>query len=102
MICMIYSHYSTTVHHLYHLYHLYDLYHLYHLYDRDLPGKADRFLICVIYLTLPAGTRIKSCMIRDMLPGFNLHYTDPAQQRQVRMYIDYLDRHLPGVSNFRT
>ena len=48
-----------------------DLYDLYHLYDLDLPGRANRFLICKIWLTLPGG-RLVICMIQHMYPGLGL------------------------------
>ena len=36
------------------------------------------FLICMIYLMLPGGSRV-TCRILDTIPGVDLRYTDPAQ-----------------------
>ena len=69
------------LHDLHDLYDLYDLHDLYDLYDVDLPGRADRFPIGMIYLMLPSG---EPCNLHDLqqdrFPALDLHCTAPAKQ----------------------
>lgn len=55
---------------------------------------ADRFVTCMVYLTLPRGSRIP-WTIWDMFPALDLYYIDAAQHLIPAGYdLDDLERHV--------
>ena len=53
--------------------------HLVPLHDSDLADRTDRFLICMICLMLPRGSRT-FCIFYNRFPRMDLCCTDPARR----------------------